>query len=329
MSSQARSLLFAADRYPRTGAPENRLTEISAEVQRTSPSLVRWLATIACRTTESEISEFARIDVTTQFRLASGAERPDIRVTLGDGRGRQLLFYVEAKLDAALTAAQQAGYLATRPNPVILIALERRPDAHDWFVQATWAEVADEAWRLGIAHGSGPGLDWPDSAWTHDAPGEFRMLAELVAYLDIGIGVSSQASLTSDDLELVLDAHRVVGQWDRLFELIQKQLRKNPGLRDNTDRLAPEGQVGRSGTGWDIRLNPSSRGWPALDAYWDRNGGEAPTPEDHWSVPSLLIATRAPWDPAGYGLPAVGVGMTVGFTNGWSTTQRPTPSLRV
>ena len=63
MSRPPRSLLYAADRYPRRGAQENRLTEIFAEVLRTSPRLSRWLAAIAFEV--EAIDEDARMDVTT------------------------------------------------------------------------------------------------------------------------------------------------------------------------------------------------------------------------------------------------------------------------
>jgi hypothetical protein len=148
-------------------------------------------------------------------------------------------------------------------------------------------------------------------------PREIRMLAELVAYLEREIGVRSQANLTNEDLELLLNAHRVVGQWEGLFELIEQQLAESPGSRDKTARLGPDGQVSPLGTGWDLRLNPPSGGWPALDAHRERNDGKAPTPELRWSVPSLLIAPSAPWTPTGDDAPAVGVGMTVGCTKGW------------
>lgn len=315
MSRPPRSLLYAADRYPRRGAQENRLTEIFAEVLRTSPRLSRWLAAIAFEV--EAIDEDARMDVTTQFQLAGGAERPDIRVTLEGGPHRTpRTFYIEDKLDALFTAAQQSGYPNARNAPIVLIASKQRPEAHESFIQITWSEVAREAWVLGVDSTS-PGLAWLDYAWTPDAPSEVRMLAELVAYLEREMGVRPQASLTTKDLEVLPDAHAVVSRWEGLFTLIEQELSQNPGLRATTARFGSDGWVGPLGTGWDLRLNPPNCGWPALDAHWERHEQDAPTKDDRFSCPSLLMAPSAPWDPGADRVPSTGVGMTVGCTNGW------------
>jgi hypothetical protein len=62
------------------------------------------------------LGEFAPIDVTTQFRLASGAERPDIRVTLGDGGE-----------DSAPPTSRTSLRLTSRPRSTTVIRQPARP----------------------------------------------------------------------------------------------------------------------------------------------------------------------------------------------------------
>jgi hypothetical protein len=319
MPRPVRSLLYAADRYPRRGAQENRLTEIFAEVLRTSPRLARSVAGVAFKDIGGISDELCLAEVTTQFQLAGGAERPDIRVTFDDGpRGMQRVFYIEDKLYAGLTEAQKGGYTATGEAPIVLIAPEHRDDVHpESFKQTTWSAVAAEAWRLGVESAASSPVGWPEYAWTPDAPGEVRLLAEFAAYLEREIDVRSQASLTTKDLEILPDAQVAVLRWDGLFDVIQQRLAKDPGTRAKTARFGPDGQVGRLGTGWDLRLKPDDRGWPALHQHWERNEQSAPAQDDRFSAPSLLMAASVPWDLPADQVPAVGVGITVGCANGW------------
>ena len=78
-------------------------------------------------------------------------------------------------------------------------------------------------------------------------PAKSGMLAELVAYLEREMGVRSQASLTTKDLEVLPDAHAVVSRWEGLFTLIEQELSQNPGLRATTARFGSDGWAGRSG----------------------------------------------------------------------------------
>lgn len=333
MSSPVRSLLSAADRYPRRGAPENRLTEIFAEVLRTSPRLCAWLAQIAFPELTAPAATTAT--VSTQFQLAGGTQRPDIRVVLGDGH----TFYVEDKIDAESTAAQVAGYSATHDAPVVVVARQQRADLPH-FKQRTWADVAHEIRQIGTESASRADSGWPAYAWTAQAPSEVRMLAELASYLERELQVTSQAALTTADLENLRAAQGTVSRWEGLFTLIEAQLAEHPGTRGDTLRMDADGHPGplwrhrhlgsEAWSGWNLLLRPDKHedGWPVLLALWELSEN-APPLEDRFVVATLLMAPAASWDPGdAEDGPAIGVGMTVAYTNGWPVGLRENEDLR-
>jgi hypothetical protein len=315
-----RLLLDAADVYPVASAPENRLTEILAEVLRTSPQLLRWLAARAFPATGAEIDIATRCiygnyKVDTQFSLGNGRERPDIQVWFLSGPAPEKhRFFVENKLDAGPTDAQNRGYQATDESPVIVVHPEDRPQrwlkASD-FKAVSWTEVARTAFKLGNEWACEASESWPAYALTPGAPSEYRMLAELCRYLEREVDVTVPRAITADDLEILprlLDTRR---RWDELADIIRASLDSDPGIANRYDRWE-----GRD-LEWSVSLH-GSVGWPALHRYWEtRDQDEAPPESERGTRPNLTMSLGVPWNPEVEQSPAVGVGIGVHVGGQW------------
>ena len=312
-----RLLLDAADAYPRASAPENRLTEILAEVLRTSPQLLTFLASRAFPADEAEIKNQCvggRYEVETQFSLGAGRERPDLRVRfLSTHGGHDHRFYIENKLGAAPTPAQLDGYRTAGSSPVILVHLGSPPE---WskvarFIPTSWTDVAREAFRLGVSWAHQHGSAWPDYALTSNAPSEYRMLAELCRYLEREVQVTIPRPLTTSDLEILPSVLDTRARWDQLKKLIDAELSENPGIAKRFDPW--EGRP----LDWSFSLLPQD-GWPALQRYWETVGEDAAPPEaERWMRPGIIMSLSIPWAPSEVQTPSVGVGIGVHLGAEW------------
>ena len=117
------------------------------------------------------------------------------------------------------------------------------------------------------------GLDWRTEAVRPDAPGQYRLLAEFLWYLEReDVDVVSPARSPESDLTVLPDVNAVVVRWKQFRDLVLDELRKR--LRPDPDlevkwqkRWDPEGRGGerlacgvtlRYGVGWE------GTGWPAL-----------------------------------------------------------------
>jgi hypothetical protein len=309
ISHMRRSLLDSADSYP-PSAPENRLTEIFAEVVRTSPDLLRWLV---CKAFGNEVerddaralSIYGSYKVETQFSLRGGSERPDMQISLqaGTATGHDL-FYIENKFGAAATAAQLNDYPATGMRPVIVIL----PEGQSWpkesrFVKLTWTDVARQVARLGQQGRGHANEPWPDYAMGPDVPSQLRMLAELARYLE-GLGVNAPRPLTGADLDILPRVLDIRERWDRLLHLIEAGLERDPGLRE---RALPFRELGR--LAWELRLKAR---WPALERHWQEQGYEYDEPGG-----KLIMAAQMSWAGPTVEEPSIGVGITVLTYAGW------------
>lgn len=323
VSTLRRSLLDSADVYPRASAPENRLTEIFAEVLRTAPDLVSWLASQAFAPTDEHTTsrwcQDASYEVVTQFSIRDRGERPHMRIRFtGVNRPKGDVFYIENKLDARPTAAQGNDY-AGAEGPVIVIL----PDTRRWreesrFVRLSWAGVAREISRLGRGWADEEKAGWPDYAMRPDAPSQYRMLAELSRYLEREIGVTVPSPLTPDDLLIVPRARAILDRWDRLFDLVQASLTEDPGLRKPHPpgtRWEPDRLPDKQTIGWDLRIAGS---WPALERYWKEQGDSGELAEGHWVLPSFIMAPEVTWeDGPPITEPAIGTGLSVRVASDW------------
>ena len=272
VSRLRRSLLDSADSYP-PSAPENRLTEIFAEVLRTSPDLLCWLV---CKAFKSEVdgddakalSVYSKYQVDTQFSLSGGAERPDMQISLQAGTATSRdLFYIENKFGAAATAAQANDYPATGTRPVIVIV----PEGQSWpresrFVRLTWNDVARQIDRLGqegTAHGErtmarlryGPICPEPIS----DARG--------VRSLSRGTRCDRRAPAHH-----CRSGHTPPTSWTYTSAGTSSCTSSKagcgeaPGLRKQAVRFGELGELA-----WELWLKAS---WPALERHWREQGYE-------------------------------------------------------
>jgi len=258
-----KTLLEAADSYPQWGVPENRLTEIFAEVLRTSPQLTAWL--IRHRIPELADLNGKPYDVKTQFILDGGSERPDMQIDI-DGVGRYI--YVENKLDAELTHAQANGYAAVR-DPHVLLAIVPAGRVSEFsfppnFQVLTWEHVSSESYRIGRDWGKGA---WRLGALSPAAPGEYRLLAEFCRYFEEDLGMSIGEPVDRADVAVLAGAEVALQRWNDLRDLVTRKLGDNDELRDkwSETRLWYPYQEGRNADkntlGWELRMNAP---WGAL-----------------------------------------------------------------
>ncbi len=298
-----RPILDAADSYRRDSEPENRLTEILAEVLRSSPQLVARLAMRAFDEDEDEARTWVddgNYQVSTQARV-KGGERPDLQVEFTGAKQPRGRLFCENKIRADWTPAQLKGYPSIKPpNVVVFISPDGEcpPVARE---KLTWNQLARDADATARRWESG---NWRELALSPSAPSEYRMLAELVRYLEReDVDVNVPGPLTSEEVRVFPQIGATVGRTEDLFQLIAKALRPHPGNAPRhwqTDELNA-----KPWTGWALVIDDDPP-WPAL-----RDVGL------EWAITELLLAPEITWDPVAPPDPAFGVGVTVPTESGW------------
>jgi hypothetical protein len=308
MWSQSRSLLAAADAYPLSGAPENRLTEIFAEVLRSSPGLVDWLFREGTRQLGSQwpVGEISDYDVSTQVGLSGGAQRPDLEIRPSDARWPSL--FVESKLYAPFTTAQLSGY----PKRTIgIVPADRVPALAPQaaFPLLSWTDVANAIDDIG--HGWA-GRQWRGEAIAPTAAGEYRLLHELFGYLQAQLQIRVYRPITADDLVVFERAEETLDLWDHLFDLVAEALKPTPGVVKGPERWHTNDPLRPSrSSGWFVVV--SNEGvWPALEAAWREQDGTA-----GWVGFDLILAPEITWAGAPNPTPAFGAGASVMVTPDW------------
>jgi hypothetical protein len=314
-----RHLLEAADSYRRDSESENRLTEVLAEVLRTAPELMAWLAAQAFRVHPDDAQSWtAHGDyvVETQFSFPTG-ERPDMKIRFtGSSLPPAEVVFCENKIGAGFTEWQKRGYPSAQ-NVIALTPDGRAPisDAAR-FVPIKWNQVARAAYGIGRTWG---GARWRGCALSANAPSQYRMLAELIHYLEgEDVDVNVPGPLTETDLEIVPDVAATVDRWNTLFQLVADELKKNPGIEEAAKRWDTDHfpRADTPLTGWSVTLEGEGA-WPALErtyaGLWWRE---------------LIMAPQPTWKPASEPIPAVGVGVSLNIPSGWPDELNENKPLR-
>ncbi|MFN8160894.1 MAG: hypothetical protein U0R52_07615 [Solirubrobacterales bacterium] len=335
MPSAEHYLLEAADSYRHESEPENRLTAILAEVLRTAPALMRWLVRKAFDVSEGEAREWTRYsdyEVDTQLRLPSG-ERPDMRVRFTGRSNPPGELFCESKIHADWTEWQKCGYPSVLdPSRIVVFSPDGRiPPGFTDDVRIrpiTWAELARQVHQLGRAWARRASASdtWRALAMHPKVPSQYRMLAELLGYLEReeGVDVSIHEPLTQADLEIIPCVPELVATWDELFQLVVDRLsdRQGEGTQQERRWAAERGKETRGWLGWSLTLMSlpgwNGAGWPALD-------GLHPPPE--WSWQELVLSPDG-WWLGGDRQPGCGVGIGFMGAAGWPTGLEEGGALR-
>lgn len=257
--------------------------------------------------------------------LAAGSQRPDVCIAT-TGLGRRM--YVENKLDATLTPAQEQGYPAIRGHALLAVMPASRDGENlpDEFRRLTWTQVARAAYTIGTEWADDRDAspkDWREHARRFDTPAEYRFLAELTWYLERELSVPAGAPIQPDDAGVIARADGALTRWDELARLPTAALGENPVWLGAThrngaaDRFHAELPVppGSHAVGWSIELEGR---WPAFETA-HQNTPEGEDPGSAWALASVLMDYIASWiGPSGYaiGPAAIGAGMTVGIVDG-------------
>ena len=308
MTLAARSLLGAADSRRHKSEPEDRLTEILREVLMTAPALTSWLLKRGFGLSEPEAARccgYGDYEVATQFPLRGGG-RPDMRIRFCGHHLPPGVLFCENKIFAGWTKLQLAGYPSVPESDRIVVLSPsgmRRPNESSKFVPLSWTELARAADEIGRLW---EGLDWRKRAVTPDAPGQCRVLAEFLWYLEReeGVDVSVTRPVTASDLGLLPDVNAVVARWHQFRRLVRGELqRKGKPPIEQDKGWDPESQKNeklafrvtvRQGSGWD------GANWPAMSRALAQ-------PKSSWQ--ELILAPQAPWMNQAVPFIAVGVGL--------------------
>lgn len=214
--AQSEEELIAASEAATEGS-ENRLTEVLATVLDAHHPLSAEL--FACRGLDAG----ARVRYFTQEWLAPGCQPDMVARSEDQHRGPVAELWFEHKKDSGFRPGQLEDYrdaLASRagrngPGSNGLIALVVDEDeASDWTV-LTWQTLAEKADRLG-REWEGP--SWREHALKPEAPAMWRLLHELLAYLEKeGLAVLKALDQRNVDVFRALP-----DTWDRLEALVTR-----------------------------------------------------------------------------------------------------------
>jgi hypothetical protein len=287
----------------------------------TAPPLAAWLVEKAFDLPESEAKQccgYGDYEVDTQVALRGGG-RPDLQFRFAGGHRPPGKLYGENKIRAGWTTWQRLGYPAVPASDRIVVLHRRRtlpsdvpPEERHKFIPLSWTDLAREVDRIGRVWG---GLDWSTDALRPEAPGQYRVLAEFLWYLEReDVDVSVPRPITERDLALLPNVNETVVRWKQLRDLVLEQLwnRQRPAPDDLEKkwekRWYPEDRPGatkkeelaysatfRYGPGWE------GSGWPALSRL------TAPSPPK-WSWQELILSPQAPWMNQDAPFVAIGVG---------------------
>ncbi len=320
MDDAEHSLLDAADSYRPGSERENRLTEIFASVLRAAPRLVGWLSEQAFGVNAEAAQDWASsgYSVRTQRGLSSG--RPDMEIEFHDpARPPTRLFFCENKIDAPPTPLQTAGYCGIESRiPILFISpTGERPNPR--FVSIGWQQLADEVDQLGRRWAAEFNAgNWRSSSMRPEAPSQYRMLAELLRYLERqNVGVKVAGPLTEHDLRVVPHLREVRERWDLLFEYACEELYKLGFEGEPARWQIDKGGRTRDWTGWELWAWVEDK--PVLDRL-------SANPETVWR--GLILAPEN-WVTAEQDQPTIGAGVSVWLEADWPEGLRPGEPLRL
>lgn len=314
MTVRARSLLGAADSRRHKSQPEDRLTEILREVLMTSPLLAARIVSRAFDLSDDEGERFCRYgdyEVDTQVGVRGGGCL-DMRFRFTGEHQPPGRLYCENKINAGFTDFQRRGFPSVPEGSRVVVFSpggDRRPDESAKFVSLSWTDLARMADDIGR---SWKGPEWRAESVGPKAPGQYRMVAELLWYLEREehVRVTVTGPITDGDLELLPGAEEVAVRWQEFRRLVRAELHQ---------RLESKPKIKIRPGGWDPELNrkdafgfhailreeesgSKGAGWPALE----RLAIPAP-PRKSWR--ELVAAPKAPWMEQDAPFVAVGVGL--------------------
>jgi len=269
----ARSLLLdAAGSYALNS--EDRLTELLAVALSCNELFAVALAERAGLVLRGPVR------VTTQLQLASGRHaRPDMQLAGRGPDGAPGWLWVENKIFALLTDAQARGYPAelsahrsVKQRGLILISADARGRPPGWNGALTWQQVALLADRVGRDR---LGERWREVALEPEAQARWRILAELLSYLEHH-ELAMTEPLTPQDAELFRHIGRVLTRLEALVSTAtplvkrrqQDRLRTTPdeGIYQNFRPAAGDWVRGKPDAYICLELAPY--------AYWLRQDPE-------------------------------------------------------
>lgn len=273
----------------------------------TAPTLVSWLVQKAFLMGAPEADrccDYGNYEVHTQVALRGGG-RPDLEVRFrGQNRPAGRLF-CESKILASFTDLQEAGYPAlTESSRIIVLSPSGKqpPVAIPKFVAASWVDIARAVDEIGRKWG---GLAWRTRAVRPDASGQYRVLHELLGYLEReeNLKVSVTRPITGHDLGVLAEAVEADERWTQLRRAVraeakarcpQVSVEKKLGPRVKGEQRFTINATLRQGHGWD------GAGWPAMSRALKK-------PKESWQ--QLLLSADASRMSQDVPFAAVGVGL--------------------
>jgi hypothetical protein len=275
------SLLHAASKNGR----EDRLTEVFATVLDACDDLA------AALFVEVELPVGERFRVFTQVTVSPG-ERPDmIAESLQIGGATVSRIWSEHKVGSGFGDMQRERYLERlRKLPgegeLIFIVADAPTsrEGGDWR-GFTWQEIGELA--EGVGHTWG-GRGWREKAVQPDVPAKWRLVWELLWYLEEQEGLAVAHALDDDNLL----AYRLMGQTAEAVEALLER------AAQNAQPLVPTGQVENEDT--------------TLWQHFERTAGSwlQRLPDDEGTA-ELLIADRDYWSPDELDEPALAAGYSL------------------
>lgn len=264
---------------------EDRLTEVFATVLDSCDELA------AALFTEVGLPVAERFQVFTQVAVTKG-DRPDMLIH-GLDRGGSVMsrIWSEHKLGSGFGDMQRERYLrALRELPgegeliFIVVDAPTSRETGDWR-GFTWQEIGELAEGVGRAWG---GHDWRDQAFMPAAPAKWRLLRELLWYLEKQEGVAVVHALDGDNLL----AYKLMAQ---TFDAVEALLER---VAQNAEPLVPTGGIEyHDVTLWQHFETPPGS-W-----LTSRVGGDG--------TAEVLVADRDYWSPDELDEPAFAAGYSI------------------
>jgi hypothetical protein len=253
---------------------EDRLTEVFATVLDSCDELTAALF----ETVGLPVGE--RFQVFTQVRV-SGGERPDMLVhSLTRGGAEVSHIWSEHKVGSGFGDMQRERYLAAMralPGEGELIFIVRDAptsrEAGDWR-GFTWQEIGELAESVGRAWGE---RDWREKATLPDTSSKWRLLYELLWYLE---NKENLAVVQALDSENVLAYKLMDATWQAVEALLER-------AAQNAGDLHPSGSLGDDGaTMWQQFASPPT-GWMHRLEGFGCAAELAVSDRDYWSPDEL------------------------------------------
>jgi len=278
--AQSREHLLDAG-YSHPAKPEDRLTELVACVLDICAPLASELFSAFGLTPCERYKVFTQEQVT-------NASRPDMRVEglTADGAPRAQL-WLEHKLDARWQPDQVKRYTAARAaapgNGKVVCVVKTPPDFECEFV--TWQRFAELCERAGRG--------WADTSWVEralepDAPAQWRLLAELVWYLEERERLAVVQPLDADKLAVFAAASNALRTLETLLETAADHVSgfTHDGPGDDGD-----------GDAYTVSFDPPTGSW--LEDF------------PNYAYPDLIVSARDYWSPEHLNAPVFGAGISL------------------